>query len=51
MNCCCTWVRDAINQTPYICVGGSDAKVKIYGIDGRLIEVPSALRRARHGDK
>ncbi|KAL3962944.1 hypothetical protein ACCO45_004467 [Purpureocillium lilacinum] len=38
INCCCTWVRDAIDQTPYICVGGSDAKVKIYGIDGRLIE-------------
>jgi polycomb protein EED len=31
---------DAVNGRPYICIGGVDAKVKIYDvIDGRLVEV------------
>ncbi|KAJ4864512.1 WD domain, g-beta repeat domain-containing protein [Trichoderma breve] len=38
-SCCCTWTMDAVNGRPYICIGGVDAKVKIYDVvDGRLVE-------------
>jgi len=31
---------DTVNGRPYICIGGVDAKVKIYDVvDGQLIEV------------
>ncbi|QLI65982.1 Polycomb protein eed [Metarhizium brunneum] len=37
--CCCTWTKDPVSGTPYICVGGVDAKVKIYDVsDGSLVE-------------
>lgn len=37
--CCCTWTRNPITGVPYICVGGGDAKVKIYdATDGNLAE-------------
>ncbi|PNY23968.1 Polycomb protein esc [Tolypocladium capitatum] len=37
--CCCTWVKDPITGSPYLCVGGVDAKVKIYNVsDGSLVE-------------
>ncbi|KAH8127255.1 WD40 repeat-like protein [Trichoderma asperelloides] len=38
-SCCCTWTMDTVNGRPYICIGGVDAKVKIYDVvDGQLIE-------------
>ncbi|KAG8414292.1 hypothetical protein J3459_014885 [Metarhizium acridum] len=37
--CCCTWTKDPVSGAPYICVGGVDAKVKIYDVsDGSLVE-------------
>jgi polycomb protein EED len=37
--CCCTWTRDPVSGTPYICIGGVDAKVKIYNVITReLVE-------------
>ncbi|KFA61553.1 hypothetical protein S40285_04003 [Stachybotrys chlorohalonatus IBT 40285] len=37
--CCCTWTRDPITGVPYICIGGVDAKVKIYNaVTGELAE-------------
>ncbi|KGQ09357.1 Polycomb protein esc [Beauveria bassiana D1-5] len=30
--CCCTWTRDPTTGAPYICIGGGDAKVKIYDV-------------------
>ncbi|KAK4065711.1 uncharacterized protein Triagg1_8480 [Trichoderma aggressivum f. europaeum] len=37
-SCCCTWTMDAVNGRPYICIGGVDAKVKIYDVvDGRAL--------------
>lgn len=42
--CCCTWTRDPLTGAPYVCVGGVDAKVKIYDVsNGRLVEVSRAL--------
>lgn len=39
---------DAVNGRPYICIGGVDAKVKIYDVvDGRLVEVGTATVRTR----
>ncbi|KAF4512975.1 hypothetical protein G6O67_000298 [Ophiocordyceps sinensis] len=38
-SCCCTWTKDPVTSSPYICVGGVDAKVKIYNVsDGSLVE-------------
>ncbi|UKZ59831.1 uncharacterized protein TrAtP1_001122 [Trichoderma atroviride] len=38
-SCCCTWTMDIVHGKPYICIGGVDAKVKIYDvIDGQLVE-------------
>ncbi|KAL7926349.1 WD40 repeat-like protein [Trichoderma austrokoningii] len=38
-SCCCTWTLDAARGKPYICIGGVDAKVKIYDvIYGTLFE-------------
>ncbi|OTA00151.1 hypothetical protein A9Z42_0046340 [Trichoderma parareesei] len=38
-SCCCTWTMDAGTGRPSICIGGVDAKVKIYdAISGDLIE-------------
>ncbi|PHH75875.1 hypothetical protein CDD83_4347 [Cordyceps sp. RAO-2017] len=38
-SCCCTWATDSVSGSPYICVGGLDAKVKIYNIsDASLVE-------------
>ncbi|KAM0443726.1 hypothetical protein ACHAO4_010470 [Trichoderma viride] len=38
-SCCCTWTMDTVHGKPYICIGGVDAKVKIYDvIDGQLVE-------------
>lgn len=37
--CCCTWTRDPVTERPLICIGGVDAKVKIYDvIDGKLFK-------------
>ncbi|KND86862.1 Polycomb protein esc [Tolypocladium ophioglossoides CBS 100239] len=37
--CCCTWSKHPITGSPYLCVGGVDAKVKIYDVsDGSLVE-------------
>ncbi|KAJ2982075.1 hypothetical protein NQ176_g1625 [Zarea fungicola] len=37
--CCCTWTKDPDTGVPYICIGGVDAKVKIYDIrNGEEIE-------------
>ncbi|KAJ3474017.1 hypothetical protein NLG97_g10028 [Lecanicillium saksenae] len=37
--CCCTWTKDPVTGAPYICIGGVDAKVKIYNVtSGRLVE-------------
>ncbi|CAM1511124.1 Fc.00g086370.m01.CDS01 [Cosmosporella sp. VM-42] len=30
--CCCTWTKDPITGHPLICIGGVDAKVKIYDV-------------------
>ncbi|KAF7560784.1 hypothetical protein G7046_g3366 [Stylonectria norvegica] len=36
--CCCTWTKDPLTGSPYICIGGVDAKVKIYDIvQGKLV--------------
>ncbi|KAJ6784981.1 hypothetical protein PWT90_08127 [Aphanocladium album] len=36
--CCCTWTRDPATGAPYICIGGVDAKVKMYDVtDGTLV--------------
>ncbi|KAF5025192.1 hypothetical protein F66182_2768 [Fusarium sp. NRRL 66182] len=35
--CCCTWTQDPETGAPYLCIGGVDAKVKIYDIvSGKL---------------
>ncbi|UPL02663.1 hypothetical protein LCI18_013597 [Fusarium solani-melongenae] len=35
--CCCTWTKDPDTGAPYLCIGGVDAKVKIYDIlSGKL---------------
>ncbi|KAF4983991.1 hypothetical protein FDECE_17176 [Fusarium decemcellulare] len=35
--CCCTWTKDPVTGVPYLCIGGVDAKVKIYDImSGKL---------------
>ncbi|RDA85599.1 hypothetical protein CP532_0895 [Ophiocordyceps camponoti-leonardi (nom. inval.)] len=31
-SCCCTWTRDPVSGSPYLCIGGVDAKVKIYDV-------------------
>ncbi|KAH7133473.1 WD40-repeat-containing domain protein [Dactylonectria macrodidyma] len=37
--CCCTWTRDPETQRPLICIGGVDAKVKIYDVlEGKLFK-------------
>ncbi|EGX94676.1 hypothetical protein CCM_02947 [Cordyceps militaris CM01] len=37
--CCCTWTRDPATGAPYICIGGGDAKVKIYDVrNARLVD-------------
>ncbi|XWW95019.1 hypothetical protein V2A60_002969 [Cordyceps javanica] len=37
--CCCTWTKDPMTGAPYICIGGGDAKVKIYDVTtGRLVD-------------
>ncbi|OAR03049.1 hypothetical protein LLEC1_06282, partial [Akanthomyces lecanii] len=36
--CCCTWTKDPATGAPYICIGGVDAKVKIYDVrSGTLV--------------
>lgn len=38
--CCCTWAKDPVTGSPYLCVGGVDAKVKVYDVsNGSLVEV------------
>ncbi|KAG6042042.1 hypothetical protein E4U41_006719 [Claviceps citrina] len=38
-SCCCTWTKDPVSGVPYICIGGVDAKVKIYDIStGNLVQ-------------
>ncbi|KAK5998190.1 Polycomb eed-B-like protein [Cladobotryum mycophilum] len=38
-SCCCTWTKDPDTGDPYLCIGGVDAKVKIYDVvKGQLIE-------------
>ncbi|PFH55188.1 hypothetical protein XA68_10469 [Ophiocordyceps unilateralis] len=38
-SCCCTWTRDPATGSPYLCIGGVDAKVKIFDISNtRLVE-------------
>ncbi|KAG9497817.1 hypothetical protein J7337_010688 [Fusarium musae] len=35
--CCCTWTKDPVTGAPYLCIGGVDAKVKIYDVvNGKL---------------
>ncbi|KAH7198618.1 WD40-repeat-containing domain protein [Fusarium flagelliforme] len=35
--CCCTWTKDPETGAPYLCIGGVDAKVKIYDVvNGKL---------------
>ncbi|KAI5466563.1 WD40-repeat-containing domain protein [Mariannaea sp. PMI_226] len=35
--CCCTWTKDPVSGRPLICIGGVDAKVKIYDVlEGKL---------------
>ncbi|KAK7423774.1 hypothetical protein QQZ08_008929 [Neonectria magnoliae] len=37
--CCCTWTKDPVTKRPLICIGGVDAKVKIYDvIEGKLFK-------------
>ncbi|OAA69046.1 WD40/YVTN repeat-like-containing domain protein [Cordyceps fumosorosea ARSEF 2679] len=37
--CCCTWTKDPITGAPFICIGGGDAKVKIYDVrNGTLVD-------------
>lgn len=46
-SCCCTWTKDPATGSPYICVGGVDAKVKIYDVsDASLVEVHCKADRA-----
>jgi polycomb protein EED len=41
--CCCTWTKDPVSGDPYICIGGVDAKVKVYNVVTReLVEVCAA---------
>ena len=48
--CCCTWTKDPVSGVPYLCVGGVDAKVKIYNVfNGELVEV-RALNLFHHFD-
>ncbi|OAA80822.1 WD40/YVTN repeat-like-containing domain protein [Akanthomyces lecanii RCEF 1005] len=36
--CCCTWTKDPVTGAPYVCIGGVDAKVKIYDVrNGTLV--------------
>jgi len=43
-NCSCTWTRDAETGRPYLCVGGRDAKIKVYDfISGKLVNVSCHL--------
>ncbi|KPM36205.1 hypothetical protein AK830_g10375 [Neonectria ditissima] len=38
--CCCTWTKDPVTERPLICIGGVDAKVKIYDvIEGKLFKL------------
>lgn len=40
MNCSCTWTKDPETETPYLCIAGRDAKVKVYDvIEGKLVKV------------
>lgn len=40
--CCCTWTKDPVTGSPYICIGGGDAKVKIYDVtNGKLYRASS----------
>ncbi|KAK0388690.1 hypothetical protein NLU13_4933 [Sarocladium strictum] len=32
LNCCCTWTQDPETGNPWLCVGGIDARVKIYNV-------------------
>lgn len=37
-NCSCTWSRDSETDVPWLCVAGSDAKIKVYDvIHGSLV--------------
>lgn len=41
--CCCAWIRDPVTGDPYICIGGVDAKVKVYDVrQGKEVEVRRA---------
>ncbi|KAH7327883.1 WD40-repeat-containing domain protein [Stachybotrys elegans] len=38
-SCCCTWTKDPVTGVPYICTGGTDAKVKIYdAVTGQVVD-------------
>jgi hypothetical protein len=40
LNCCCTWTQDPNTGDPWLCVGGIDARVKIYNVvTGEAVEV------------
>ncbi len=40
MNCSCTWTKDPETEAPYLCIGGRDAKVKVYDVvGGKLVKV------------
>jgi polycomb protein EED len=44
--CCCTWTKDPVTGAPYLCIGGVDAKVKIYDVvNGKLYRVSSIPRK------